>query len=306
MDKNVGLQDLFELLGGKVIDGFPVVDSHVFYTQNGTPYLKAPGVVMIAKPQIMVNGLKEFLLAFDKSGLSFSSYLDDPVKLADAEALCKFAGQLCYMSFGEKRTKNVDAGRYFYNIIQSGHGSVLEHANFSFLIYGVSRSLTHELVRHRVGFAYSQVSQRYVSSDILRFVERPEYQQDDELHREFEDRIDRIFLEYKRLVELLKNKQSSTIFQAQSKVDLRKKINQTARSILPNETEAPIVVTGNVRSWRHVIEVRTDVHADTEIRELLFRIYLCLRLVAPNLFADYEVKELIDGTYSVVTNWKKV
>jgi len=83
-------------------------------------------------------------------------------------------------------------------------------------------------------------------------------------------------------------------------------VQQCARSVLPNETEAPIVVTGNGRSWRHVIEMRADAHAETEIRELAVRVFLCLRQTDSVLFSDYTVEQLPDGTYTVKTEFRKV
>ena len=78
----------------------------------------------------------------------------------DGERLAEFAGRLCYMS--QHNPAKRATREYLENIKKQGHGSVLEHANYSILLEGVSRSLTHELVRHRAGFAYSQLSQRYV------------------------------------------------------------------------------------------------------------------------------------------------
>ncbi len=171
------------------------------------------------------------------------------------------------MSFGPKRTFNENAERYFNNLKSSGHGSVLEHANFSLLLYGVSRSLTHELVRHRAGLSFSQLSQRFVSGKMLRFVERPEYQRDEQFHAQFLERIERAAREYAAITSRLLEMQRAgvEILSADARTDLRKKVQQTARSVLPNETEAPIVVTANARAWRHVIEMRASAHAETEI-----------------------------------------
>src|SRR3989304_9631067 len=102
------------------------------------------------------------------------------------------------MSFGPGRTTNANAVWYFdgkpgkpeTGIKGQKHGSVLDHPNYTILNYGISRSLTHELVRHRAGCAYSQLSQRYVGGKMLRFVERPEYVGDPFLHEQFESRID--------------------------------------------------------------------------------------------------------------------
>ncbi|HET9927278.1 MAG TPA: FAD-dependent thymidylate synthase, partial [Rubrobacter sp.] len=188
-------QLLFEELGGTVNDGFPAIHSQVHHTEAGTPYLKTPGVVVLAKPQTNVAGLGGFLEGFDPI-LRFTEYLDDPVELPDSSQLCKTAGQTCYASFGPRRSKNDVAAAYFERLTSAGHGSVLEHSSFSFLLYGISRSVTHELVRHRAGAAFSQISQRYVSGSVLRFVERPEYQEDGELHRLFGERADRAAAEY--------------------------------------------------------------------------------------------------------------
>jgi thymidylate synthase (FAD) len=299
-------RQLFEALGGAVLDGFPTIHSRAYHTKSGTPYLKTPGVVLLAKPQTNVAGLAGFLEGFDPD-LHFTEYLEDPTRLPDSSQLCKTAGQTCYMSFGPKRTTNENAAAYIERLTSAGHGSVLEHASFNFLLYGISRSVTHELVRHRAGAAFSQISQRYVSGSVLRFVERPEYQEDPDLHGQFEERADRAAAEYEAMAELLLERQEggASMLTADYRTDARKKVQQTARSLLPNETEAPMVFTGNVRALRHIIEMRADAHAESEIRNLALRIFLCLRTVDPILFGDYELGELPDGTYTVSTENRK-
>ncbi len=299
-------QQQFEELGGTVKDGFPTIHSQVHHTRAGTPYLKTPGVVVLAKPQTNVAGLARFLEGLDPE-LNFPDYVDDPTPLPDSSQLCKISGQVCYASFGERRTRNDNAAAYFERLTSAGHGSVLEHSNFSFLLYGISRSVTHELVRHRAGAAFSQISQRYVSGSVLRFVERPEYQEDPDLHVLFEGRADRAAAEYEAMAEQLLERQEggASMLTADFRTDARKKVQQTARSLLPNETEAPMVFTGNVRALRHIIEMRADAHAESEIRNLALRIFLCLRTVDPILFGDYELAELPDGTYTVTTKNRK-
>jgi thymidylate synthase (FAD) len=299
-------QLLFEELGGIVNDGFPAIHSQVHHTEAGTPYLKTPGVVVLAKPQTNVAGLGGFLEGFDPN-LRFTEYLDDPTVLPDSSQLCKTAGQVCYASFGPRRTTNENAAAYFERLTSAGHGSVLEHSSFSFLLYGISRSVTHELVRHRAGAAFSQISQRYVSGAVLRFVERPEYQEDPDLHQLFEERTDRAAAEYEAMAEQLLERQEggASMLTADYKTDARKKVQQTTRSLLPNETEAPMVFTGNVRALRHIIEMRADAHAESEIRNLALRAFLCLRTADPILFGDYELGELPDGTYTVTTKNRK-
>ena len=300
------VSELFEALGGEVVDGFPAVYSPVHRTQAGIAYLRVPGVVMLTRPRTNVAGLGGFLEGFDPD-LGFPAYVEDPTWLPDSSQVCKTAGQLCYASFGPRRTTNDNAAAYFERLTSAGHGSVLEHANFSFLLYGISRSVTHELVRHRAGVGISQISQRYVSGRVLRFVERPEYQDDPELHAFFEERADRAAAEYEAMADRLLERQKSgaALLDAEHKTDARKKVQQTARSVLPNETEAPMVFTGNVRALRHIIEMRADGHAESEIRNLATRLFLCLATADPILFGDYELQSLPDGTFEVKTEYRK-
>lgn len=298
---------LFAEYGGAVLSGHPTIDTDVQQSNAGTLYLQQPGVVMLAKPSVNLAAMRHFLEGFDPT-LQFPAYLDDPVELPEGARLVKAAAQLCYASFGPKRSTNAQAGRYFDNIRSSGHGSVLEHANYSFLCYGVSRSLTHELIRHRAGFGFSQISQRYVSGKVLRFVERPEYANQPDLHARFLARIDAAAAEYESLAERLLALQSAgdAHLTAEARTDLRKKVQQCARSVLPNETEAPLVVTANARAWRHFIEMRANPHAEIEIRALAFRIFLCLREAESVLFNDYTIQAHNDGTHSVFAQYQKV
>jgi thymidylate synthase (FAD) len=300
------VSELFEASGGTVADGFPSIHSPVFHTGKGTAYLKAPGVVMLARPRTNVAGLAGFLEGFDPE-LGFLAYVDDPTRLPDSSQLCKIAGQVCYASFGPRHTTNENATAYFERLTSAGHGSVLEHASFSFLLYGISRSVTHELVRHRAGVGFSQISQRYVSGSVLRFVERPEYRGDEELHGLFEERADRAAAEYGAMAERLLERQEggASMLYAEYKTDARKKVQQSARSLLPNETEAPMVFTANARALRHIIEMRADAHAESEIRNLALRLYLCLVKTDPILFGDYRLSELPDGTFTVTTEHRK-
>jgi thymidylate synthase (FAD) len=300
-------EKLFTELGGSFAEGFPHLHSPVLRTEEGTPYLRHAGVVLITKPGVNIGGLSGFLEGFDPA-LGFPGYLEDPTELTPGAQLLKTAGQTCYASFGPKRTMNENAKRYFDNLASSGHGSVFEHANYSFFLYGISRSNTHEVVRHRAGTAFSQLSQRFVSGSVLRFVERLEYQDVPALHKRFEQRIDQFAQEYAEVAEELAGLQSEghRTLSAEAKTDMRKRVQQVARSVLPNETETTMVLTANVRAWRHMIEMRTDPHAESEIRDLFFRIFLCLRVAEPILFADYNVGPYPDGTYGARTEWRKV
>ena len=286
---------------------FPTVAPDVFETKKGIRFLQSPGVAVMAVPQVNLYGMRGFLSGFSDE-LGFRDYLNDPISLTPAETLCKMAGQLCYFSFGPGRSTNVDAGRYFRSIMESGHGSVLEHASFTVLWWGVSRSLTHELVRHRAGFGFSQVSQRYVGEKTLRFVERPEYVDDLFLHERFMRWIENINDEYEFRTEYLisRQREGTEILSAERKTDLRKKVRQAARSVLSNETEAPIVVTANVRAWRHFFNMRVSEHAEVEIRRVGFETFRCLSVLAPLLFGDFETVHFSDGTHGLKTAYPKV
>jgi thymidylate synthase (FAD) len=300
-------QIVYDKLGGTSESEFPALHSEVAHTEGGTPYLRHPGVVLIAKPNVEIEGLRPFLEGYGPE-LNFEGYLNDPTALPSGSLLLKTAGQTCYSSFGPKRTYNENAQRYFDNLSSSGHGSVFEHAVFSFFVYGVSRAITHEVVRHRAGTAFSQLSQRFVSGKVLRFVERPEYQDVPVLHKRFEQRIDLLAREYDEVAEELVELQvqGDPRLVAEARTDMRKRVQQAARSVLPNEAETTMVLSANVRAWRHMIEMRTDQHAEREIRDLYFRIFLCLRLLEPMLFGDYEIESFADGTYGAATDWRKI
>ncbi len=256
-----------------------------------------------------MEGLRGFLQGFDNADpdLQFEKYLEDPNILSDADALVKFAGQVCYLSLGPKRSMNVDVKKYMDNILSSGHGSVTEHVYFTF-IYGLGRDFTHEIVRHRAGYGFSQVSQRYVDGSVLRFAERPEFQADFVLHQAFERRIDNAAADYDYLAKSLI---ASPAMQAKLEKlpnarDKRKAVNQAARACLPNEVEAPIVVTANVRGLRHGADMRAAAPADLPIRDAFVKIDRMLRLLAPALFHDHEDETLPDGTTAVKSKYRKV
>lgn len=287
---------------------YPAYHSEMKKSPKGVHYLTGPGVVLIGRTKTNLSGLQPFFEGFDPQ-LGFQEYLKDSTQLTDGTRLCKFAGQLCYMAFGPKRTYNDQALKYFTNVMSQGHGSILEGATYTFLIYGVDRAITKELTRHRSGKAFSEVSQRYVNGNILRFVERASFQNDPMLHQQFIERIERSHEEYEALAKRLMGLQAegnSQALSADSARDLRKKVNESARACLPNETESPIVMTGNIRSWRHVIEMRASDHAEFEIRRIAVLLFRCLKQVEPILFADYEEIESKDGVPVITTKYRKV
>jgi thymidylate synthase (FAD) len=284
----------------------PYCPTKVSLTSAGTRYLTDCGVAMIGRTYSDLSGVENFIEGFDEAE-GFDDYLIDPVSIGVGERLSKFAGQLCYMSLGEKRTKNDGAEGYFDNIKKSRHGSVLEHANYTFLFYGLSRSMTHELVRHRLA-SYSQVSQRYVGGNVLRFVRRPEFGADRHLAARFTVKIDADKAYYEHTCDILLGlqEQGYDLLDAEKKTEARKKVRQCARESLPNCTEAPIVVTANVRTWRHILDMRASAAAEIEIRRLALKTYLCLAMVDSLFWNDLTLQVMGDGTHLVDALYKKV
>lgn len=217
-----------------------------------------------------------------------------------AEQLTEVAGRVCYMSFARPRPGGNKA--YLGHILEVGHGSVLEHAVWNFVFAGVSRSLTHELVRHRAGWGYSQLSQRYVDESVAEYVEPDCIAADPELDRLWREAVAQSHQAYVKLVEGLAAK-----FADEPDRTLRRKLaRQAARSVLPNATETKIFATANARALRHFIEMRASRHAEVEIRKLAVQVLRLLQQDAPHLFGDYELVPLPDGTFEAVTAHRKV
>lgn len=207
------------------------------------------------------------------------------------QALAEFAGRACYQSWGKPNPATATNAGYLNHILEVGHLSVLEHGSVSFYLSGVSRSLTHELIRHR-HFSYSQLSQRYVPERDAAMVEPDVIASDPELHAMFLEASEASLASYTKLLEGLEKKFADV----ENVTARRKQARQAARSVLPNATETRIVVTGNYRAMRHFVAMRASEHADVEIRELAIAMLRELKRVAPNVFADFTITQLPDGT----------
>lgn len=292
----------------KTSRGFPYIPASVTVLRNGVRYLTSPGVAVFAKTEADLSVMHDFLSGFPAE-CKFQQYLDDPTPLADPDLVAMTAGQLCYMSFGVGHTPHSKATGYFMGIKNQGHGSILEHATVMFLCYGISRSVSHELVRHRAGFAFSQVSQRYVDELILRSILRPEFSDDPDLLKRAQRKFRSARTEYVAIRERLRALEEQRGIHPTTRDERReqrKRLQQAARAVLPNQTEAPIFVTANWRAWRHFVEMRASRHAEVEIRELAMRIFFCLRELAPEIMGDYSVEELPDGSHELITPFRKV
>ena len=207
------------------------------------------------------------------------------------QALAEFAGRACYQSWKKPNPATATNAGYLAHILEVGHLSVLEHGSVSFYFSGVSRSFTHELIRHR-HFSYSQLSQRYVPERDAAMVEPSAIADDPELHKKFVEAAEASVRAYNELLEGLERRFADV----ENATLRRKQARQAARAVLPNATETRIVVTGNYRAWRHFIAMRATEHADVEIRELAVKCLRQLQGVAPNVFADFVISPLPDGT----------
>src|SRR5215510_4809443 len=207
------------------------------------------------------------------------------------QALAEFAGRACYQSWSKPNPATATNAGYLRHILEVGHLSVLEHGTVTFYFTGVSRSFTHELIRHR-HFSYSQLSQRYVPERNAAMVEPNVIAEDPELHKKFVEATEAGVRAYSELLEGLEQR-----FAGVADATLRRKqARQAARSVLPNATETRILVTGNFRAWRHFISARASEHADVEIREIAVEVLRRLTDLAPNAFADFTIGRLADGT----------
>jgi thymidylate synthase (FAD) len=218
----------------------------------------------------------------------------------DGEKLAEFAGRLCYMS--QRNPAGRTTREYLENIKRQGHGSVLEHANYSILLEGVSRSLTHELVRHRAGFAYSQLSQRYVDESDAAFVIPPALVGDEVLESAFKAQMLAAQAAYVEAVDKLMTKYGWV----DDKVHRRKMAREAARAVLPNGTETKIVVTGNARAWRTMLELRSSEAAELEIRRCAVALLRLLQAEAPGFFSDFEIYQAGDRREAARIGYHKV
>ena len=218
----------------------------------------------------------------------------------DGERLAEFAGRLCYMSQANPAKR--PTREYLENIKKQGHGSVLEHSNYSLLLEGVSRSLTHELVRHRAGFAYSQLSQRYVDESKANFVVPPAIIGEEALEKRWREEVEGAQNAYVALVEQLMERYGWVA----DRVHRRKMAREAARAVLPNATETKIVVTGNARAWRTMLELRAGEGAELEIRRCAVTVLRLLQREALGFFSDFVIYVAEDRREAAKVEYHKV
>lgn len=251
-----------------------------------------------------------------------SSTFEIPDDGNDAVKLGSFSAKVCYDSAGKTgRANELNQQR----IIETAHGSVLEHINYTLYITGISRGLSLESNRHRQ-LAVSQRSTRYTAEEDAAIVLEPYYADLYEKYRPWlEDAtkdditpwfdldelnlvvahitaMEQSFTAYERDVAWLMKKNPLKL----EGFDLRKWARGKARNVLPHALETRITYTGNVRAWRWFIEARSDKHAEPEIRRLANIILLTLRKEAPVYFEDFHISEVYDGIPVWTPKYRKV
>ena len=257
----------------------------------------SPSAFLIARPSLALEGMRDYLQ--DVGGESWlERRLAEPGDPNAGELLVEFAGRACYRSWEPGLNPNVskvrtDQREYFANILRSAHGSVLEHANYSLALRNVSRVMTHELVRHRAGSAFSQESLRYVRLVDIGFRVPPAL----EPLRE-------------RVVSIVEQLEEFQVSAAQE-LDLdgegvpfhvKKEITSALRRLAPIGLSTDIIWTANVRTLRHVIEMRTAEGAEEELRLVFDKIAALMQREAPGLFQDFTRRP--DGSW--VPEYRKV
>ena len=282
-----------------------------------------PAVFLIARPSIDIEGMRGYLRdvggeswlqmrlaaadaapgAGTPSGAgnpsdSGASRPAQPAELNAGELLVEFGGRACYRSWEPGLNVNVSKVRtnqreYFANILRSAHGSVLEHANYSFALRNVSRLFTHELVRHRAGSAFSQESLRYVRLTDIGFRVPPA----------LEPLRERVLSIVEQLEEFqLSAAEKLGIDEEGVSFHVKKEVTSALRRLAPIGLSTDIVWTANVRTLRHVIELRTAAGAEEELRLVFDAIARVMQDEAPGLFQDFTRAE--DGSW--VPEYRKV
>lgn len=258
-------------------------------SESRIAFLSAPVVKLVSSPRFHEATLAEAITVIPGSVTS----------AADGDALAEVGGRICYDSFAAPRPGGNKG--YIAHIKEVGHGSVLEHPNFTFLLAGISRPCAQQITRHRAGFGFSMRSQRYVDESNGAIVIPPEYLAPDahEEHNAFVSVCANQWAAYRELVERttarIVSQTTGALFDGkelsrEQRTEIRKRARQAARGALPLNTATALVITANARAWRHFVEERGSVHADIEIRGVAISVLLVLRRAAPNIFGDYEIR----------------
>lgn len=251
--------------------------------------------------------VKIYLLARPQFDAAYQTFLDDFLPRdkrwkesagpTPAERLVEFAGRVCYMSFGSHQAPGTNAD-YIQKLIRNEHESVLEHAAWTVLISGISRAFTHQLVRHRVGFAFSQLSQQYHDESDVGFVRPPGIDQNPELARVWDEAMQQCQMAYRKIIDQLGIETENPLFEPPR--EAVRAMRSAARSVLPNASETVVVATINARALRHFFKVRGSIVGDPEMRSVSAALLEAIRPEGPALFSDFTIEYPSDGLPLVV------
>lgn len=251
-----------------------------------------PEVYLVARPAVDWHSLQRFLSHIDAGEWldRIDNQLLSGAQLSEGEILVEVGGRECYRSWTPGLNPNVvkvreSSSEYLKNIVASGHGSVLEHANYSFIFHNVSRVFTHEMVRHRAGAAYSQESMRYVRLDDLPFWFSDWAKADEELMSRCIDLLYRMEAHQQWMSEHFGLDDEGVPFEE------KKHKTSFMRRFAPDGVATGMLCTMNVRTLRHVIAMRTALPAEEEIRLVMDEVAKIMLNELPNLMADYDRNE---------------
>lgn len=244
-----------------------------------------PQVYLIAEPVIRVRDMLSYLREVGGESWFNRVYADIDAPLPQAELLTEFMGRLCYKSWAPGLNKNVtkireDHDDYILNILRMKHGSVLEHAYFSFALHDVSRVLTAELNRHRAGIAISEQSLRYVRLD-----EDIRFRLPHAVLKPASIEIMRGHIE--RTEELVAQIYEIEGIDSEKSFHEKKQITSAVRRMAPLGISTEEGWTANVRAIRHIISMRSHSGAEEEIRVFADQLYRLMHGGCPALFGDY-------------------
>lgn len=214
-----------------------------------------------------------------------------------AEQIVEASGRICYMSFGEHQSPR-DNAEYVKHLVNQGHESVLEHVSWGFLITGVSRAFTHQLVRHRVGFSYSQLSQQYHEETEAQFIE-PHVDLPPRAKKAWDRAVTTAKQAYTEILDSLRSLEDQTTDDLCVR-EIRRAIRSTARGVLPNAIETKIWTTVNARALRHFFQVRGAIAGDLEMRRVAAELLRIVKRRAPSLFFDFDLDMMSDGSPIVI------
>lgn len=211
----------------------------------------------------------------------------------DAEKLVAAAAKLCYSSVGvediEEKLDDEKTQGFINMLMELGHESPVEHVSFTFGVEGISRVLTHQLVRHRIGASYSQQSQRYVKLQQFEYITPPSIEAIPDAKAKFIQAMEQDQKYYNELTDILFKEHyekliKAGISQEKARKDAEKMAIEDARYVFPNACETKIVFTMNARALFNFFNKRCCNRAQWEIRELAIEMLKQVKEVAPSLF----------------------